>query len=125
MRAIISTVEIRTHTAMQVEPFAVGTAVDVGRGVAVVRGAHAVLVGVGDIGVEFLDSGAEGDGCTGRVEGPEESGHEKELDVVAVDGLVKGGELGVGWQTCRSLRRELQYHIFVSRRLLSRWLRGL
>ena len=44
------------HAAVQMKPFAVGAAVDVGYGGAVVGGGHAVFVGVGKVGGEFLEA---------------------------------------------------------------------
>ena len=56
-----------------------------------VGGAHAVLVGVGDVGGEFFggERAAEGHWFgPGGVESPEEGGHDEELSVVAGQVLV-------------------------------------
>ena len=73
------------------KPFAVGAAVDVGCGGAVVGGGHAVFVGVGDVGGEFFGGERAAKGHrfgAGGVEGPEEGGHQEELGVVAEQMLV-------------------------------------
>ena len=86
------------------EPFAIGATVDVGGGGTVVRGRHAMLVAVREIDIELLDGKgvAEYDGLGARrVQGPDESGHEVELGMVAVDGLAGWDVLWEWWdQTC-------------------------
>lgn len=73
---------------MQVEPFAVGAAINVGSGGTVVGGVHTVFVAAGDVGVVFPGRG-EGECCAGGVECPEDGGYEEELCMIAVEMLVK------------------------------------